>query len=165
MEEKKGGAMRSQRQMEDFRNAIHQYGFRDLGYCGPDYTWCNMQEWDDRVYLRLDRALATANWIEHYSETRVHHLVDSTSDHCALLITNSMPQQPPRKRRFHFEAMWTKKEDCKEVIKVAWIGCGDLSTLSGIANGLRQCAIDLSQWNKSVFGHVPKLLPKKIYLM
>lgn len=46
MEEKKGGAVRSQRQMEDFRNAIHQCGFRDLGYCGLDYTWCNMQEGD-----------------------------------------------------------------------------------------------------------------------
>ena len=90
MEEKKGGAVRSQRQMEDFRNAIHQCGFRDLGYCGPNYTWCNMQEGDDRIYLRLDRALATADWIEHYRETRVHHLVDSTSDHCALLITDSM---------------------------------------------------------------------------
>ena len=46
----------------------------------------------DRIYLRSDRALASANWIEHYRETRVHHLVDSTSDHCALLITDSMPQ-------------------------------------------------------------------------
>ena len=78
--------------MEDFRNAIHQCGFRDLGYRGPDYTWCNMQEGDDRIYLRLDRALATVDWIDHYRETRVYHLVDSTSYHCALLITDSMTQ-------------------------------------------------------------------------
>ena len=43
MEEKKGGVVSSQRQMENFRSAIHQCGFRDLGYCGHDYTWCNMQ--------------------------------------------------------------------------------------------------------------------------
>ena len=56
-----------------------------------------------------------------------------------------MPQQPPRKRRFHFEAMWIKREDCKDVIKDAWNGCGDLSSPSGIANGLRQCASNLSR--------------------
>ena len=72
-----------------------------------------------------------------------------------------MPQQPPRKRRFHFEAMWTKREDCKDIIKDAWNGCRDLSMPSGLANGLRQCAIDLSLWNKLVFGQVPKLIQNK----
>ena len=92
MEEKKGGAVRSQRQMEDFRNAIHQCGFRDLGIVVLIIHGVTCKKEIDRIYLRSDRALASANWIEHYRETRVHHLVDSTSDHCALLITDSMPQ-------------------------------------------------------------------------
>ena len=82
-----------------------------------------MQEGDDRVYLRLDKALATTDWIDHYREIRVYHLVDSTSDHCALLVIDTLPQKPPKKRRFHYEAMWTKREDCKAVIKAAWEGC------------------------------------------
>ena len=50
-----------------------------------------MQERDDRVYLRLDRALATTDWIDHYREIRVYHLVDSTSDDYALLVTDTLP--------------------------------------------------------------------------
>ncbi|XP_075669974.1 uncharacterized protein LOC142639717 [Castanea sativa] len=59
VEEKLGGPPRAQRQMDDFREAIHHCKFKDLGYCGPDFTWCNMQEGDRRTYLRLDCALAT----------------------------------------------------------------------------------------------------------
>jgi len=77
--------------MDDIREAIHECGFKDLRYCGPNFTWCNMQEMDDRVYLSLDRALATTDWIDHYRETRVYHLVYSTSDHYALLVIDTLP--------------------------------------------------------------------------
>ena len=109
--------------MDGFREVVNACGFKDLGYCGPDFTWCNMQEGDNRIYLRLDRAFATNDWINYFNRTRVLHLVESTSDHCALLIADSIAVQPSRKRRFHFEEMWTKKEECKEIIKNAWEGC------------------------------------------
>ena len=86
VEEKLGGVQRSQKQMDEFREAIRR--FKDLGYCGPEFTWCNMQEGESRLYLRLDRALATPEWVDHYKDIKVQHLVESTSDHCALLISD-----------------------------------------------------------------------------
>ena len=85
-----GGAPRPQRQMDGFREVVNTCDFKDLGYCVLDFTWCNMQERNNRIYLRLDRALATNDWISYFNGTRVLHLVDSTSDHCALLIVNSI---------------------------------------------------------------------------
>ena len=102
-EEKLGGALRSQRQMDGFKEVVNVCGFKDLGYNSPDFTWCN-----NCVYLRLDRAFATNDWINMFSGTRVLHLIDSTFDHCTLLIANTIAVQPPRKRRFHFEETWTK---------------------------------------------------------
>ena len=72
--------------MDDFREVIHQCRFKDLGFVGPKFTRCNMQKGDNRFLLRLDRALATSGWIDHYKNVKVHHLVESTSDHCALLL-------------------------------------------------------------------------------
>ena len=46
-----------------------------------------MQEGENRMYLRLDQDLATPNWVDLYKDVKVHHLVESTSDHYALLIT------------------------------------------------------------------------------
>lgn len=101
--------------MEDFCVAINKCGFKDLGYNGPDFTWCNMREGKEMIYLRLDRALAILEWIDQYGNMRVHHLVDSVSDHCTLLVIDSIPQRPSKRRRFHFEAMWTKREECKSI--------------------------------------------------
>ncbi|XP_075655017.1 uncharacterized protein LOC142625210 [Castanea sativa] len=111
--EKFGGARRPQKQIDDFVATIDECGFRDLGFLGPDYTWCNMREGDDRTYLRLDRALATIGWIDYFKDARVHHIVDSTSDHCALLISNSFALWPTRKHRFHFKAMWLGEKNAE----------------------------------------------------
>ena len=42
MEEKLGGLPRPQSHMEKFRNVVNFCGFKDLGYVGPNNTWCNM---------------------------------------------------------------------------------------------------------------------------
>ena len=127
--------------MDRFREVVNTCGFKDLGYCGPDFTWRNMQEGINRTYLRLDRALATNDWISYFSGTRVLHLVDSTSDHCALLIADSIAMQPSRNRRFHFEEMWTKKKECKDIIRNTWGGgCLHGGTPDSISSSLQSCA-------------------------
>ena len=159
--EKMGGARRSQKQMDDFREAINCCRFMDLGYCGPEFTCCNMQEGRNRMYLRLDRALVTKEWCDHHKDMRVHHLVESASDHCALLITDSSVSQRPPKRRFQFEAMWTRRDDCRDIIRAAWNDSVNLFNSNGMVMGLRQCANDLSRWNRSVFGLVPRQIQNK----
>ena len=128
-----GGARRPQKQIDDFVATLDCCGFRDLGYTGPDYTWCNMQEGEDRVYQRLDWALATIGWIDYFKDTWVYHIVDSTSDHCTLLISDSFAPQPQRKHCFHFEAMWTRREDCRDVIKACWRERANLNVPCGMA--------------------------------
>ena len=39
---KQGGAIRSQQQMDGFRQVVDYCAFQDLGYSGSDFTWCNM---------------------------------------------------------------------------------------------------------------------------
>ena len=77
----------------------------------------------------------------------MYHLVESTFDHCILTITDSPPPARKSKRRFHFEAMWVKREDCREVIKAAW-DSGALSvTPEGVASNFKRCADALVIWN------------------
>lgn len=58
----------------------------------------------------------------------------------------------PRPRRFHFESMWIKKEECKEIIEATWCSNSVLSSPSGIASTLSACAVDLKAWNSVAFG-------------
>ena len=147
--------------MESFRNVVNFCSFLDLGYVGTDFTWCNMQEVENRIQLRIDRALANTEWIGKFEGVRVYHLVDSTFDHCALFLTNSPSQYASNIKRFHFEALWSKNKECRNIIESSW-GMGvDLSTPKGFMANLKHCASELSSWSSSVYGHIPKKFRSK----
>ncbi|KAL4598093.1 hypothetical protein ACB092_11G034200 [Castanea dentata] len=158
--EKKGGPPRPQNQMENFRSVINRCGLKDMGYRGVDFTWCSQQEGEDRIYLRLDRALATTEWIQHFCTIQVHHLTDTTSNHCPLLLSEPSSMRRRKNYRFHFEAMWTTSVDCKEVIKEVWSGCSDLHSPT-ILEKVARCEKELTWWNKHKFGHVRRELEIK----
>ena len=159
--EKSGGALRSQHQMNGFREAVNLCGFQDLGYLGPKFTLCNLQEGSNRVYLRLDRAFANSDWLNLFGNVKVQHQVESTSDHCILRISDFSYSPLSRNRRFHFEALWTKREDYHEIIKIAWNSGDPATTPEGIASNLSKCAAGLSMWNREVFGNIPKKIQEK----
>ena len=116
---------------------------------------------ENRICLRLDRALATSEWSTRFGELKVYRLVDSTSDHCALLITDPRTRNQSKTRHFHFEAQWTKREDCRATFEATW-GVGvDLSTPNGISENLRSCAAELSKWSSMVYGQIPKKIQNK----
>ena len=161
MEEKSDRATRPQSQIDRFCDVVNLCGFKDLGYSGTDFTWCNMQVGDSRVYLRLDRALATSDWVDKFGEVRVNHLVESTLDRCALFITNPQALKQPRTRCFHFEAMWTKCKECKDIIVAAWSNGGNLNTSKGMVVALNACAADLKAWSLATFGQILKKIQEK----
>ena len=147
--------------MESFRNVVNFCSILDLGYVGADFTWCNMQGGENRIQLRQDRALVNTEWIGNFEGVRVYHLVDSTSDHCALLLIDSPPQRASNAKRFHFEALWTKNEECRSIIESSWWIGVDLSTPEGITENLKRCASELSSWSSLVYGHIPKKIQSK----
>ena len=67
-DEKVGGSVRSENQMELFRQVLEQGRLHDLGWRGEKYTWNNRHE--DATYIkeRLDIVLATQNWIDGNSQ-------------------------------------------------------------------------------------------------
>uniref|UniRef100_A0A7N2N3A5 Reverse transcriptase zinc-binding domain-containing protein n=1 Tax=Quercus lobata TaxID=97700 RepID=A0A7N2N3A5_QUELO len=83
-EENTGGASRSKRQMVAFREALDFCGFRDLGYVGSPFTWCNNQFNVAVTWIRLDRGMATTSWIEMFPSAHMHHIEGSLSDHTPL---------------------------------------------------------------------------------
>uniref|UniRef100_A0A2N9IJ19 Endonuclease/exonuclease/phosphatase domain-containing protein n=1 Tax=Fagus sylvatica TaxID=28930 RepID=A0A2N9IJ19_FAGSY len=82
IDEKQGKHSRSDRQMQLFRDVLDDCGFVDLGFTGPLFTWTNNRA-GDMTWERLDRVVATLDWLTQFPTARVHHL-DSTltrSDH------------------------------------------------------------------------------------
>jgi len=93
--EKLGCLLRPTKQIEDFRAVLDEYGFQDLGYVGNKFTWCNGHEEGYTIWERLDRAVATTDWIEKFLATKVLYLEFGSSDHKPLII---LPMGVPKKR-------------------------------------------------------------------
>jgi endonuclease/exonuclease/phosphatase family metal-dependent hydrolase len=64
-------------QMRNFREAVEECLFQDLGWSGTAYTWDNRQNGDSNVKARLDRAFANAEFLSHFEHTRVRHIVST----------------------------------------------------------------------------------------
>ncbi|KAK8675882.1 hypothetical protein V6N13_033944 [Hibiscus sabdariffa] len=53
-----------------FQNLIFDYGLCEMGYLGPDFTWCR-----GLAQVRLDRFICNCYWDENFPECSVHHLL------------------------------------------------------------------------------------------
>ena len=165
LSKKSGGPQRTQCQMEGYRDAVNDCDFQDLRSSRPQFTWCNMREGSDRIYLCLDWAFANSDWLNKFNNYRVHHVVDSTSDHCIPRITDSRAPPPSRKHPFHFEALWAKQDNCHGIVEPAWDSGSLTNTPEGIATNLSLCTFELSSWCKEVFGRIPKRIQEKRKLL
>ncbi|KAK9991336.1 hypothetical protein SO802_026321 [Lithocarpus litseifolius] len=160
--EKHEGCLRLAKQMDRSCLAIHHCGFVNLGFVGSPYTWSRNHPEKGRIFIRLDRALATTSWTSLFQGTTVHHLSMSTSNHSMLVVTlpSARHHRPRLKRPFLFEAMWLRDPRCDEVVQEAWMEGLYKPVGSPITNCFNNCKERLETWNKTEFGHVERQITR-----
>ena len=163
-EEKQGWLIRSERQMQGFRDALDFCRLRDLGFNGFPFTWCNRRPGGQDVWIRLDRRVASVEWILRFHTTRIHHLDAFHSNHKPLLLcSNPEFKRFYRKGRpFHFEAMWLKDNSCEGVIRESWESRQPSDLVWGFNRKIMACQENLKVWNRTTFGHVRSALKRKL---
>lgn len=121
-----------------------------LFFFGYQFTWINNQEEPDTIGERLDRAVATRGWLDHFPKAQVKHLLTRASYHAALLLKvdwfGKFRHRPNKK--FYFEAMWLKSLDCANLIQDSWTG--DLGLQANTVN----YKMGLIKWDKNIFANV-----------
>ncbi|RYR39566.1 hypothetical protein Ahy_A09g045127 isoform B [Arachis hypogaea] len=150
--EKKGGANIDKKACTSFANWINDCGLIDLRFIGSRFTWRGPQwEGQERVFKRLDRALANADWRTKFQEAKVEVLPRIGSDHHPLLITlQSRDVMQRRDRPFRYEAMWEHQPNFKEFVKQEWNINQNLNPTLYHLKG------KLQDWNKDTFGNIFK---------
>uniref|UniRef100_A0A2N9G7B6 Reverse transcriptase domain-containing protein n=1 Tax=Fagus sylvatica TaxID=28930 RepID=A0A2N9G7B6_FAGSY len=118
IEEKQGRHARSERQMQLFRDVLDECSFMDLGFTGPRFTWTNNRP-ADMTWERLDRVVATPDWLLQFPSAQVHHLEGRWSDHKPVWMTTE-PTFIPSKKPFRFEEVWTSDQGCEAVVQDSW---------------------------------------------
>lgn len=116
--EKVGGVPRTVRSMVDFRTFVTDNRLLDLGFMGYPFTWRN-RRLDGGIQERLDRGLATDQWLYLYPDAKIHHLMAAGSDHVMLLLqTHGVPTR--WQIRFIYDPRWNTNEGFRQVVKERW---------------------------------------------
>jgi hypothetical protein len=128
---------------------------QDLGFKGSIYTWTNKNHGDNTIHSRLDRFLATTDWISMFPNYLNTHLVRYKSDHCLILLDFSPFFCNRSKSRSHylkkFEQVWTTDADHINIVKDTW-----QKHRGSIDSKLQQTLNALHSWGSKTFGIIPK---------
>ncbi|XP_062107185.1 uncharacterized protein LOC133818358 [Humulus lupulus] len=73
-----------------FQTCVNNCGLEDVKYNGRFFMWNNKQDGKNRVYAKLNRFLATSDWIDTYSTVGVSFLPEGNFDHSPALLTEKV---------------------------------------------------------------------------
>ena len=107
------------------------------------------------ILERLDRGVASDEWLRMFPAACEKHLTAPIFDHSSLLfyVTNQQKRFCRNNRPFKFENMWMRHKGCAEVIKEGWQGMQSID-FTHLVRGVEHCGKLLTKWNRKVFGNV-----------
>ncbi|GAA0151512.1 hypothetical protein LIER_10217 [Lithospermum erythrorhizon] len=73
-------------QMEFFCQVVNDCGLFDVGYSRFKYTWCNNVISPNYTRERLDRCLASKDWMDMFSQAHLVHLTTNSSNHLPIVL-------------------------------------------------------------------------------
>lgn len=105
------------RAMRRFRRTLDELHVQELHLHGRLFTWSN--ERTKPTLERIDRAFASVEWFERFSNHRLKTLSSNCSDHAPLLL--QLRDVHGGKPHFRFEAFWVKLQGFEDVVREAWV--------------------------------------------
>ncbi|OMO99000.1 reverse transcriptase [Corchorus capsularis] len=138
-EEKDGGRLRPERQLVDFRDALQDCELQDVGFHGHIFTWNGVTRTGKLVKKRLDRGVASMDWLSRFPTACVSHLITSVSDHSPILLKTEVrrhrrKRKPKECKRSYFETSWCKEVDCEQLIVDNWEFSNGMELLARIGH-------------------------------
>ena len=162
LEEMRGPRPRPDRQMRAFHEALDHSGLIDLRYVRPHFTWCNNYDPPHTTWVRLDRAVATTNWLNRFPIAWVDHVEVTNSDHrCLWLQCNPLGSFRYRWKPFRFEEMWMNDSGCEETIQGIWNQNPRGIAMYKVATKLKDCKKQLGVWSRRCFSSLRRQLAEK----
>ncbi|KAL9679594.1 hypothetical protein QQ045_017460 [Rhodiola kirilowii] len=149
--EMEGKRRRQNWQMLNFRNCLEDCELLDMSYKGEKFTFTNRRKNDQEVKARLDRVVANQAWRKAFPKASVQHGFANCSDHTPIVLNLAGTRKSKRRKPDRFEPMWFRHTKFKEVTRVA---CQAHPTSLPLADRLKTCMQQLSQWGSREFGSV-----------
>ncbi|KAK5811913.1 uncharacterized protein LOC108451102 [Gossypium arboreum] len=131
--------------METFRKVLKDCNLVDVGFSGNWFLWERGNLLEKNIQERLDRGVATDEWLSLFPESQIQHLSHSFSDRCPLLITTKRKDKRRIDRSLKFEAWWVMEESFIKKFRNIWENSTRdlLSKLKSVKRGLQRWADEI----------------------
>ncbi|GAU30590.1 hypothetical protein TSUD_392810 [Trifolium subterraneum] len=136
--------LKNLRDMSTLPCAVSDCDLTDIHLEGYPFTWIKSRGSDHVIEERLDRALASSEWLDIFPNAKLINLLSSHSDHSPILLQCSPTIKQQYKYEFKFENSWLKEEDIGEVVNEGW----DSGEGNEITQRLSHCAEKLQRWGR-----------------
>ncbi|XP_026378414.1 uncharacterized protein LOC113272831 [Papaver somniferum] len=136
-----------------FKEKILELDLIYLGFTGFPFTWSNKRKGHALTEQRLDRVLATDEWLAIYPNTTITNMLAIGSDHHPIFL-NSNPNWKNGKIPFKFFVSWLDHEDSRKIIADCWKKSISGSSAFIIARKLKDIKLQSRVWNKEVHGNI-----------
>ncbi|MCI28520.1 hemopexin, partial [Trifolium medium] len=130
--------------IEHCTNAVSDCDLTDIHLDGYPFTWVKSRGTPHVIEERLDRAMASTDWLLMYPDVKLRNLISSHSDHSPILLQNSPMTSNGNTYSFRFENIWLKEDDIEEVVTDSWQDSRELE----INNRMSQCGDRLQEWGR-----------------
>lgn len=118
--------------------------------------WSNKRVGKDHIRERLDRAIASTDWVAQFPVSNLRSFHSTASDHRALVLhLFTIPNSGFKP--FQFFQMWTFDPTLPQVVRDAWSKPITFETQAQYPKTLRKFSTlrnDLRKWNQLHFGNV-----------
>lgn len=160
--EKYGGRIRSETQMEAFRNILEECELRNI-HCEREYfTWVNKRKSDSLIFEKLDRFVCSFSWGQLYPTAKATSLEFFHSDHRPIEIKLGPKENSTRisgsKKIFHFEMCWLEEENFDKVVEEGW---SLVSPSASLQTRIKTCVEVIENWAGTSFKKFSKQIAEK----
>jgi hypothetical protein len=127
-----------------FRSAVNDCDLTDIQLEGHRFTWIKSRGSPNVVEERLDRAMASSDWLVLFPEVKLTNLLASHSDHSPILLHTNPVLRTKYTYSFKFENLWLKEEDVAEVVELGW----RKEECIEVTDRVEACADELQRWGR-----------------
>ncbi|KAL4318371.1 hypothetical protein GQ457_18G011690 [Hibiscus cannabinus] len=141
--EKEGGRRKLLGLLDTFQDCLDRNNLLDCKPISGWFTWLHINSVSGAIIReRLDRFMATTDWISLFPDYRISSIYIAKSDHCFLLMDASQVNVSARGGStdyFRFDTCWSKEDACIARVRSTWLRspCSTVSKLQAIGDSFR----------------------------
>jgi len=106
--------------LQGFHEAIIDFNLHDLPMEGYQFTWAKQHGEFNAIEEWLDKGLATLEWFDLFSNSKLINGLAAKSDHSPIIIHLHGTNRRSFKRQFRFENSWLLELDMVNIVDLAW---------------------------------------------